>query len=343
MISAMTPTEPSGPRSAKTSAPRPATHPIVVVAFDDVQLLDVAGPVEVFTGANLAARRPFYDVRVAALSETIRTSSGLALGATPLRRVRGPLGTLLVAGGPGASAGELDGELLRHVRRLAGRAERVASVCSGALVLAACGVLDGRRATTHWAVADLLAARHPAVRVDADPIYIEDAGVWTSAGVTAGIDLSLALVASDLGAGVANTVARWLVLAARRTGLQSQFSPHLVRSWPDHDRDLDELVAWMRAHVRHDLSVPALARRVHLSERQLARRFKQATGHTPADFVEALRLDAARDLLETTSLDVASVARRSGFPRRETFHRAFAKRFGATPAHHRVSFGARPA
>jgi transcriptional regulator GlxA family with amidase domain len=315
---------------------------VVIVAFDDVQLLDVAGPLEVFTGANLAARRRVYSAAIAALGSQARTSSGLTLTTRPLNTIRGPLDTLIVAGGPGSVREPADPALVHHIGRLAATARRPASVCSGALLLASCGVLDGRRATTHWSVGGRLAARHPEVVVDADPIYIEDRGVWTSAGVTAGIDLALAMVADDLGGDLANEIARWLVLPARRCGLQSQFNPRLANT-AAAEPEIAELLEWMQSNLRADLSVPALARRAHLSERQFNRRFKQATNRTPAAVVEALRLDAARELLESTELDVASVSRRCGFGRRETFHRAFVKRFGATPTQHRSSFSTRAA
>jgi transcriptional regulator GlxA family with amidase domain len=310
---------------------------ICIVAFDDVQLLDVAGPLEVFDLANFLAGRALYRVEVAALDEQVRTTSGLVMATRPLARISGPLDTLVVAGGMGTVNGPLEPGLVRQVRRLARISRRTASVCSGTFILAEAGLLEGKRVTTHWAAAKLLQNQYPSTTVDDDPIYIEDQGVWTSAGVTSGIDLALALVADDHGKALANDVARWLVLPGRRHGGQSQYSPHLAQS-PEETADFAQLLEWLPDNLTEDLTVGALARRVNLSERHFARRFTRAVGTTPADHVEALRVDAARVLLETTDLDVASVGRRCGFASRETMHRAFARRLGVTPISHRRAF-----
>jgi transcriptional regulator GlxA family with amidase domain len=214
----------------------------------------------------------------------------------------------------------------------------VTSVCSGAFVLAAAGLLDGRRATTHWAECHLLATTHPAVSVDGDAIYVRDGDVWTSAGVTAGIDLALALVADDHGARAAAAVARHLVVYLRRSGGQAQFST-LLAAQAAESEPVRELLAWLPDHLAADLSVPALARRVHLSERQFSRVFKAAVGVTPSEHVESSRLEAACRLLETTGHAVDHIARLCGFGAPETMNRAFRRRLNTTPGDHRRHFG----
>ena len=258
--------------------------------------------------------------------------------ARPLSSIRGPVDTLVVVGGLGFDEASADPELVRHVARLARRARRVASVCSGTFVLAAAGLLDGRTATTHWAVASYLADRHPSITVEPDRIYVRDGDVWSSAGVTAGIDLTLALVAEDLGEELAHLVARWLVLPVRRSGGQSQYSVQLA-STEGGSATFAPLLEWVGANLDADLSVAALAERVGWSERHFARRFTAETGHSPGRHVEDLRLDAARQLLETSDLGIEVVARRCGFASREVLHRAFQRRLATTPAQYRRSFG----
>jgi transcriptional regulator GlxA family with amidase domain len=244
-----------------------------------------------------------------------------------------------VAGGEGTAAALADGALVRGVRRLAGRARRVTSVCSGAFLLAEAGLLDGRRVTTHWSAAGTLARRYPTVTVDARPIFVRDGHVWTSAGVTAGMDLALALVGDDHGPELARAVARWLVLYLQRPGGQAQFSAHLDGRLARRP-SLQDLQTWMAEHLDQDLSVAALARRAAMSERHFARRFREETGVTPADHVEALRTEAACRLLETTDEAIAAVARCCGFGTVETMYRAFRRRHGTTPGRHRAHFAA---
>lgn len=246
--------------------------------------------------------------------------------------------TLVVAGGEDMDAPAADDDLVRNVRRIAGHARRVTSVCSGAFLLAAAGLLDGRRATTHWAECDLLEGDYPQVTVDSDAIYVEDDGVWTSAGVTAGIDLSLALVAADHGRTAAATVARQLVVYLRRSGGQSQFST-LLASQSAESEPIRELLTWMPDHLDGDLTVPALAERVHLSERQFRRVFKREVGRTPIDHVDTVRLEGACRLLETTRMPIEEVARRCGFGTPETMNRTFRRRLNTTPSNHRHHFG----
>jgi len=293
---------------------------VLVVAFDGVQMLDVVGPIEVFSVANRLDADPGYSVQVVAdASGTVTTSSGLVLGVSAIDNVRGGVDTLIVAGGLGVRDARHDAHLGR------------------ALLLAEVGLLDGKRAVTHWASCDHLAERYPAVTVEPDPIYVRDGNVWTSAGVTAGMDLALALVADDHGASMAREVARWLVLYLHRPGGQSQYSAHLAAQAAERE-PFRALVAWIAEHPRHDLSVATLARRVGMSERHFTREFKTETGLTPADHVLRVRIELARRLLETTELSVSTVARRSGFHHPETMHRAFRRRLGTTPMTYRQAF-----
>jgi transcriptional regulator GlxA family with amidase domain len=246
-----------------------------------------------------------------------------------------------VAGGADMDAAAADKQLIDHVRRLAMDARRVTSVCSGAFVLAAAGLLDGKRATTHWAECELLDATYPTVTVDLDSIYVHDGNVWTSAGVTAGIDLALALVADDHGHAAAATVARRLVVYLQRSGGQAQFSSLLAGQAADSE-PVRDLLAWLRDHLADDLSVAALARQINLSERQFTRVFKAEVGATAADHVEAVRLDSACRLLETTNRTIEQIAKACGFGTPETMNRTFRRRLDTTPGEHRHHFRGNP-
>jgi transcriptional regulator GlxA family with amidase domain len=278
---------------------------------------------------------------VAPEAAPIRTNSGL--GIVPERAassVRGPIDTLIVAGGSGIERVCEDERAVSWLRRAAARSRRVASVCTGAFLLAEAGLLDGRRAATHWAGCDELARRHPEVQVEPDPIFVHDNGVWTSAGVTAGMDLALALVEEDLGQDVALEAARWLVLFVRRSGGQSQFSSHL-RAQSAEREPLRELQEWMTTNLAADLSVPALAARACMSPRNFARAFAREVGMTPAAYVEALRVDHARVRLESTGQKVEVVAHDCGFGTVDTMRRAFHRRLGVGPADYRSRFQTR--
>jgi transcriptional regulator GlxA family with amidase domain len=308
---------------------------VVVLAFPGAQSLDVAGPVEVFADAGHGA----YAVTLATSDGLpLRTSSGLTIVPdTAARHVRGPVDTLVVAGGEGTPAALADRALIGAVRRLAARSRRVASVCSGAFLLAEAGLLDGKRATTHWSACDQLAHYYPAVHVDPDPIYTRDGNVWTSAGVTAGMDLALALVEEDLGRDAALAVARRLVLFLRRPGSQSQFSAQLAAQMAERDglRDVQRFVA---DHPGEDLSVARLASMAGMSARHFARSFAEEVGVTPARYVEQARLEAARRLLEETDEGVDSLARRCGFGTAETMRRTFLRALHLSPAEYRRRF-----
>jgi len=317
--------------------------PVWIVMFPDVQALDVTGPLEVFALANRLSpgRVPRYQISVlAAEAGVVSTSSGLSLLAgRGIRQANGPVDTLLVAGGQGTRAAMRDTRLVSWIRHTAPRARRVASVCSGAFLLGEAGLLDGRRATTHWAVCEALQRRYPTARVEADPIFVRDGKVSTSAGVTAGMDLALELVEEDGGRDLALAVARWLVMFLRRPGGQSQFSVQL-RAQVAERRGLRDLQVWIAEHLGEDLSVSALAHRARMSPRNFARAFRREIGATPAAYVEAQRVEAARRLLETADLSVAEVATACGFGRVETMHRAFRRGVRVSPGQYRRHFRA---
>jgi transcriptional regulator GlxA family with amidase domain len=316
-----------------------AARRIAVLAFPSVQAVDVFGPVEVFSTADRLAGGGEYTVELLADgAEPIKTSSGI--GVLPARSVstrHGPFDTLIVAGGDGVPMALEERRLARWVTRAATRTRRVCSVCTGAFLLAEAGLLDGRRATTHWAACEELASRYPQVRVEPDPIFVRDGNVATSAGVTAGIDLSLALVEEDLGPEIAREAARWLVLFLKRPGGQSQFSVPLERPAPAH-RQLRELQEWMDAHLEEDLSVAVLAERALMSPRNFARVFRSEMGTTPAAYVERLRVERARSLLEAGETPIETVAAECGFGTVETLRRAFQRTVGASPSQYRERF-----
>jgi transcriptional regulator GlxA family with amidase domain len=319
---------------------------IVMVAFPDVQILDVTGPLEVFGCAARLLRerhdetRSAYVVEIAASRAGVLTcSSGMQIVATRGLGALGAVDTLLVAGGAGTAAALRDAGLVRWLRAAAPRVRRYGSVCSGSFVLAEAGLLDGRRATTHWAWCATLAKQYPKVTVAPDPIFVRDGNVYTSAGVTAGMDLALALVEEDHGRELALEVARQLVMFLRRPGGQSQFSAQLAAQTADRE-PLRELQAWIGEHPDADLSVPALARRVAMSPRNFARVFTREVGMTPARFVESVRVEAARRRLEESAHGVDTVAAACGFGTAESMRRAFLRIVRVPPAAYRHRFRA---
>ncbi len=313
----------------------------VIVAFAGVQSLDVTGPAEVFSLADRAAAQPAYQLELVARGgDRVRTSSGLELlPSGSLEACRGPIDTLIVAGGLGTRAAARDEPLISWLRLAARRSRRVTSVCTGAFLLARAGLLDGRRATTHWAACAALARNYPAIDVQPDPIFVRDGNVYTSAGVTAGIDLALALIEEDLGGRAALAVARDLVLFIRRPGGQAQFSAGLAGQ--DADRpSVRELQGWVADHLDADLSVGALAERAFMSQRNFARVFGREVGVTPAAYVSALRVERARTLLESTDLQLEEVARRCGFGTVETLRRVLRRALHVSPSAYRQRFTA---
>lgn len=322
----------------------PTPHRVVIAVFPDVDLLDVTGPAEVFALANReTGGRAGYEVRLAAPGPgPVVTSAGVRLLADlTFGEVGAAVDTLLVPGavepGPDGPVARVDDAVVEWVRETAPHARRIASVCVGAHLLAAAGLLDGRRATTHWSTAAQLAADHPLVRVDADPIFVRSGRVWTGAGISTCMDLALALVAEDHGEELALAVARQLVMYLRRQGGQSQFSVPLSSPVAAR-RDIDELRVFVAEHLDGDLSAAALAARMCLSERHFARVFRQETGTSPASYVEAARVEAARRLLETTDEPLERIAAATGLGSVETLHRAFRKQINTTPASYRRRF-----
>jgi transcriptional regulator GlxA family with amidase domain len=314
---------------------------IVLIGYPGAQSLDLVGPLEVFSMAGRAGDADAYEVILA--SETggeIVCNSGLRLGgAVALADLPDEIDTILISGGDEAAVRSVRaGALPAWLAGRRGRVRRIGSVCSGSFVLAAAGLLDGRRATTHWGFCDEFRAFRPAVRLEPDAIFVADPPFFTSAGVTAGIDLCLALVEADRGAQVALAVARNLVLFLRRPGGQTQYSAALTVQ-TDATSRLRTLIAELSAEPCGDLSLPRLASRAAMSERTFSRVFKKETGVSPAAFVEASRVDRAKALLESSDWSLARVADRAGFGDISGLHRAFQKRLGVTPGEYRERFG----
>lgn len=323
---------------AKPNNSTPRT--IVMLALPGVQLLDVSGPLDVFAEANAQAGREVYRLAVAAAeSGPLRSSSGARL--MPDMVITEDAGeaidTLLVAGCPHAADMPVEGIVVEWLRRRAPASLRFGSVCSGAFFLAAAGLLDGRRVTTHWAVAGALAERFPEVTVDEDAIHVGDGPVRTAAGVTAGLDLALALVEEDLGHDIAMRVASQLVMFFKRPGGQMQFS-RKGEAVPTGRAALQELQRWVAANPALDHSVANLAGRMDLSPRHFARLFRSEVGITPASWVEEVRVGAARRLLERGREAPKQVAAHCGFADADTLRRAFARHVGVTPAEYRKRF-----
>jgi transcriptional regulator GlxA family with amidase domain len=316
---------------------------VYIVAFDGMQPLDAIGPHEVFAGATsvLASKQRAtagYDLTLVSLhGRPITSESGLQLVTHPLPTSRARIDTLLIPGGDGARSARHDTELIEWIRSAARRSTRIATVCTGAFIAAEAGLLDGRTVTTHWARARQLADEYPQITVDADPIYRRDATVWTSAGVTAGIDLALAMVEADYGADVAQTVARWMVMFLHRPGGQTQFAapvwvPRAARSTVRITQD------FIDNHPAADHRLDLLAERAAMSSRHFSRVFTAEVGETPARYVERVRVEAARAELETTAAPLELVAANCGFGTAESLRRAFQRRVGVAPDAYRRRF-----
>jgi len=319
----------------------PPKH-VVIVGYDEITSLDVSGPLEAFSSALLETSKgrpqPCYKVTIAALgAKTFCSESGLCVTAhcslSSLRQVD----TLIVPGGRGMRNPSTAAQLAAWISKRVNQIRRIASVCTGVYGLARTGLLNGRRVTTHWKFANDLAARYPKLQVDASPLYIRDGKFYTSAGVTAGIDLSLALIEEDFGPQLALAVARELVVYVKRPGGQEQFSEPLKFQMASTSR-LADLPAWITGHLDQDLSVEALAQRMNLCPRQFSRRFKAEFKSTPAAFVQRLRLDEARARLAVANCTVQSVADSVGFNDSDSFRRAFVKCFGVPPQQYRNRF-----
>jgi transcriptional regulator GlxA family with amidase domain len=313
---------------------------IALLAFPRVQLLDIVGPADVFAEAAKQLGNPrAYRV------EVIGTEPGLLKGSSGLRLAvdstvethKGKLDTLLVAGSPFVDDIARNPVLQQWLRQQAGSVRRIGSVCSGAFVLAAAGMLRGRRVTTHWNSSTRLSEENPDTQVEADSIYVKDGNLYTSAGVTAGMDLALAMVEEDHGRELALRVAREMVMFFKRPGGQSQFSAHLAAQTAERS-SIRAIRDYVLAHLKDDLSIPALAARAGMSERNFARVFKQEAGSTPAEFVELARIDAARRLAEESDLPLKRLADEVGYANVDGFRRAFLRRLGVTPSDYRARF-----
>ena len=316
---------------------------VVMVVMPCQEVVEVGGALDALYAAGqvLAAAGgadPGYLAEVVSPVVTVRAWTGLRLVAErSFRNVRGSIDTLIVTGIDGPEDARRYPDLVRWLARLAPRTRRVVGLCTGAFVLAEAGLLDGRRATTHWADCAALAARYPRVRVEADHIYVRDGHLYTSAGATAGLDLLLALIEEDLGRGVALKVAQRMVLFLKRPGGQAQFSAQLSSQLAERE-PFRELQAWVLDHPGADLGVDALARRVHMSPRNFFRVFVRQVGMTPARFVERTRVEAARRLLESTARGVSDIAAACGFGGPETMRLAFRRTLGVSPAAYRSRF-----
>jgi len=317
---------------------------VVVVGHPDVLGMELTGACDIFALANTlaaeAGRPPAYRVTVASMGGgPLALMGGLQLaGTADLAGLRRPIDTLVVVGGPRAHEAAEHDAFVGGVRRLAGRSRRVGGLCTGTFILAAAGLLEGRRVTTHWLFGDRLAQRHPGVSVDTGPVFTGSDGLWTSAGVTASYDLLLAFVEEDLGADVARDVARVLVVFLRRTGNQAQFSAQLQTQVADR-RPLRELQQYIADHPDADLSLAALAGRLHMSPRHLGRVFCQQVGLSPGRYVERIRLETARRRLEESDQSVEAVALAAGFGSTETMRRVFVSNLAVSPTDYRRRFG----
>jgi transcriptional regulator GlxA family with amidase domain len=324
---------------------RPATaHRVVMLAYEDAQILDITGPLEVFARSARwlrdkgLSRGLAYSVEVVAdKAGPVRTSSGLCVIADRSFRDVTRADTLLIAGGIGCHRAMEDHSVLRWIRAIAPKISRLGSVCTGALVLGRAGLLDDKSATTHWDYVGQLRSMGRSINVQPDAIYVRDGNLYTSAGVTAGIDMALAMIESDWGQPTALAIAQELVMFLKRPGGQSQFSSHLAAQFSEDDK-LRELQLWILDHLDRDLSVQVLAARVAMSERNFARRFAAGVGIPPAHYVAHARLEAARRKLEENDLRISRVARCCGFGTQETMRRAFITELGVSPSDYRERF-----
>lgn len=317
---------------------------IGIVIFERCQIIDATGPAAVFGSANGVLKAqgrkvPFYDVRfMAPTSGKIATSAGVSLFADHSLSARlSPFDTLICAGGKGTQTFITNHKAIRFIAALAARASRIVSVCTGAFILAEAGILNGRRAVTHWAYCTKLADDYPAITVEAEPIYIKDGSVYTSAGVTAGMDLALALVEADLGRDIALAVARDMVMFFKRPGSQAQFSTHLAAQMAPQG-SIRDLQLWLLDNLDRDIDVESLAEKTSMSPRTFYRQFKRSTGLTPAKFLSQSRLDAARRLIEESPKQIKVIAAECGFGDIERMRRAFQRDLGISPDDYRRRF-----
>jgi transcriptional regulator GlxA family with amidase domain len=311
---------------------------VVIVGPPPVQILDVTGPLEVFSNA------PDYKVEIATPDGScqLETNRGFSLtGATPIRDVLGPIDTLVIAGGPGAESGVYDRVFLDWISDAAARSQRVASICTGAFLLAAAGLLNGRRAATHWSFCDRLAREFPKVIVCPDPIYLRDGSIYTSAGITTGIDLCLAMLEEDHGHRTALNVARQLVMYLVRPGGQAQYS-HMLSRQAVTSEPLRELQVWMLEHLRDNLTVENLAERIGMSARHFSRVCLRETTMNPGQFVDRMRVEAAQQMIDSSSMGLKEIADACGFHSADSMRRTFLRVIGITAGEYTERFKRAP-
>ncbi len=307
---------------------------VVIVGPPPVQVLDVTGPLEVFSNA------PDYEIRLAnpGRERTLQTNRGVVLAdATPIANVHGPIDTLVIAGGPSAERGSYDPNFIAWIAKVARQSRRVASICTGAFLLAEAGLLNGKQAVTHWNFCDRLAKEYPKVVVRPEPIYLRDGSIYTSAGITAGIDLSLALVEEDHGHETALKIARFLVMFLVRPGGQAQYS-HMLSHQAIISQPLRELQVWMFQHLREGLTVESLAERIGMSARHFTRVCLRETGMNPGQFVDRMRVEAAQQLIDSSSRGLKEVADTCGFKSADAMRRTFLRVLGVTAAEYASRF-----
>ena len=328
-------------KTAKISARRGDRKLVVFVVYPDIVLLDLVGPLQVFSHAidDLTRNNGYECIVVSVRGGLTPTNTVVSIPSEPISCVSDrDIHTVVVVGGDGAVPGMRDAKLVEAVTQLGDRAERVCSVCSGALVLAATGLLDGRRAVTHWEDCRMLAEQYPKVRVELDPIFVKDGHIWTSAGITAGIDMALAIVSEDLGRASALRMARSLVAQMVRSGGQSQYSPALVRQVSDGTGRFEKLHAWIADNITLPLTVDALASQAGMSTRNFSRAYSKAIGVTPAKGVEAIRVERAQDLLESSAKSLKQIASLCGFKDEDRMRRAFVRNLSVSPSEYRQNF-----
>jgi transcriptional regulator GlxA family with amidase domain len=307
---------------------------VVIVGPPPIQVLDVAGPLEVFSNA------PDYEIQLAnpGPERSLQTNRGLVLAqATPIADLHGPIDTLVIAGGPGAESGSYDPSFIAWIAKAARQSRRVASICTGAFLLAEAGLLDGKQAVTHWSFCDRLAREYPKVVVRPESIYLRDGSIYTSAGITAGIDLSLALVEEDHGHETALRIARFLVMFLVRPGGQAQYS-HMLSHQAVTSQPLRELHVWMLQHLREDLTVESLADRMGMSARHFTRVCLRETGMNPGQFVDRMRVEAAQQIIDSSSRGLKEIAVDCGFQSADAMRRTFVRVLGVTAAEYASRF-----
>ncbi|MEA3005711.1 MAG: hypothetical protein QOI94_980 [Acidobacteriaceae bacterium] len=307
---------------------------VVITGPPPVQILDVTGPLEVFSNA------PGYDIQLAnpGFERTLKTNRGVMLAdATPIADVQGPIDTLVIAGGPGAENGSYDPNFIAWIAKAGSQARRVASICTGAFPLAEAGLLNGKQAVTHWTFCDRLAREYPRVAVRPEPIFLRDGSIYTSAGITAGIDLSLTLVEEDHGHETALRIARFLVMFLVRPGGQAQYS-HMLSHQAVTSQPLRELQVWMLQHLREPLTVESLAERIGMSARHFTRVCLREIGMNPGQFVDRMRVEAAQQIIDSSSRGLKEIADSCGFQSADAMRRTFLRVLGVTAAEYASRF-----